>query len=156
MTVARRSRCETDSRCAVAPQHASPSGSRELEYAGPISLSTNYAQRLGQRSLSFHRRVHRCSRELLITQQAQYVGIPDDGVTQSKMASDNAALASRRRRASHFSNARPHFAPASCLFLDLLRKNPITAPASHGELKVSKKTYRFVLEAAFRLWIYIE
>lgn len=31
--------------------------------------------------------------ELLITQQAQFVGIPGAGITQSKMASDNAGLA---------------------------------------------------------------
>ncbi|KAM7374073.1 hypothetical protein PAMP_006750 [Pampus punctatissimus] len=49
MTVSKRSRCEADSQCAVAPQHTSPSGSRELEYAGPISFSTNCAQCLGQR-----------------------------------------------------------------------------------------------------------
>ena len=64
--------------------------------------------------------------ELLITQQAQqYVGIPDAAwITQSKMASDNAGLAwhneTRQRRASHFSTVSPQFAPASCLFLDLV------------------------------------
>lgn len=93
MTVARRSRCEADSQCAVAPQHTSPSGSRELEYAGPISFSTYCAQCLGQRSLSLHQLVFLQPHELLITQQAQYVGIPDAGITQSKMASDNAGLA---------------------------------------------------------------
>lgn len=79
--------------------------------------------------------------ELLITQQAQFVGIPDAGITQSKMASDNAGLAwhneTRQRRASHFSTTvSPQFAPASCLLLDRLSENLNNNLASNVELKV--------------------
>lgn len=80
--------------------------------------------------------------ELLITQQAQFVGIPDAGITQSKMASDNAGLAwhseTRQLRASHFSNVSPQFAPAWCLFSDLVltKQNLNNTPASKVELKV--------------------
>lgn len=54
--------------------------------------------------------------ELLITQQAQFVGIPDAGITQGKMASDNARLAwhneTRQLHASHVSNVSRQFATA--------------------------------------------
>lgn len=57
MTAVKRSRCEAHSPCAVAPQHTSPTRSRELEYAGPISFSRNCAQCIGRRRSSLHQPV---------------------------------------------------------------------------------------------------
>ncbi|KAF6734137.1 hypothetical protein FQA47_010817 [Oryzias melastigma] len=74
MTAPRRSRCEADSRCAVAPppQHTSPSGSRELECAGPISFTDCAQCRFSFAPACFSQ----LPRQLLIIQQAQNEGIP--------------------------------------------------------------------------------
>lgn len=120
MTVPGRSRCEADSQCAEAPQHTSPSGSRELEYAGPIKASARSVASshctsvlLSLLGIFYYFFFFLGPHELLITQQAQYVGIPDAGViTQSKMASDNAGLAWHNEPRQHH-RARSHVSPRS-------------------------------------------